>query len=564
MLITDRAKLIEYNSGHRVWQGIPGIARTDKGRIFVSFYSGSTTETYGNFAAIIKSDDEKNFSEPIVVAMKDEKFRCFDPVLWIDPLKRLWFIWNVMPGEEVMASICDDPDADELSWGAPFYIGRGIMMNKPLVLTSGEWLFPIAVWKLKVYEGLRACAYTPDETAGSFVYKTSDNGKNFIKLGYADIRDRSFDEHMLIELENGIIEMFVRTKYGIAITHSYDRGKNWSRGEDSKLGGPNSRFFIKKLKSGRVLLINHHNYTGRNNLTALLSEDDGKTFPYTLLLDERENVSYPDAMEGSDGYIYIVYDRDRGFGKYSLEEAYACAREVLIAKISEEDILKGALQSEGGYLKRIACKLGELDEGVADPYVGSKIDDQRLAEELINGDGGSIIDKVFERYPRNCINLENVDARQMDKLIDKFNNSGCKDVHLLTKIIELVRLSPMKNSDFPVIEAAKNYINDNLARDFSINDIADHLHVSVYYLSHLFKSVTGTTILEYRNELRFTQAKLMLIQTNMDITYIAEQTGFGSAAYFTSLFSKAEKIPPSEYRKYHKGLYNDEKKHELA
>ena len=36
-----------------------------------------------------------------------------------------------------------------------------------------------------------------------------------------------------------------------------------------------------------------------------------KTFPYKLLLDERE-VSYPDAKEADDGFIYVTYDRERG------------------------------------------------------------------------------------------------------------------------------------------------------------------------------------------------------------------------------------------------------------
>ena len=94
MLITDPKILNQYSSSHRVWQGIPGIAITDKGRVFISLYSGDTKETYGNFAMLLKSDDGVSFTEPIAVAKKMGKFRCFDPVLWIDPLKRLWFIWN--------------------------------------------------------------------------------------------------------------------------------------------------------------------------------------------------------------------------------------------------------------------------------------------------------------------------------------------------------------------------------------------------------------------------------------------------------------------------------------
>lgn len=553
MLITDAAKLKKYSSPHRVWQGIPGIARTKGGRTFISFYSGNVKETYGNFAAVLQSDSDTNFSEPVVVAEKQGKFRCFDPVLWIDPLDRLWFIWNVMPGEEVFAAICDNPDADELQWSEEFYIGCGIMMNKPVVLTSGEWLFPIAYWRHDIAPELRKPALDFNYPAGSYAYKTTDNGKNFIKLGYADIRDRSFDEHMITELNNGVLMMLVRTVYGIAVSYSYDRGKNWSRGEDSKLGGPCSRFFIYRLRSGRLLLINHVNFKGRNNLTALLSEDDGKTFPYSLLLDERNQVSYPDAIECDDGYIYIVYDRERGGFKSSLQEAYADAREILTAKITEQDIISGTLISDGSFLKNVVCKLDRLADEEADPYREKPLGDSEFAEQLLQDKEGNIIGQVFERYSVNCANACHVDAKKLDTLIRRFKESDSKDVELLTEIIRTIRSAPeQKAESSPVIEKIKNYIEQNLAEEFSVTDLAEHMQISLYYLTHLFKSVTGATIIEYRNELRLTKAKLLLIETNETISNIAQKTGFCSAAYFAEMFARSEKISPTEYRNYHK------------
>ena len=117
-----------------------------------------------------------------------------------------------------------------------------------------------------------------------------------------------------------------------------------------------------------MLLLNHVDFTKRDHLTALLSEDGGRTFPHKLLLDEREAVSYPDAMEAEDGYIYVTYDRKRGAYKKSLEEAYACDREILTARITEEDILAGRLVKEGSYLRQVASKLGALAPECGDPY----------------------------------------------------------------------------------------------------------------------------------------------------------------------------------------------------
>jgi hypothetical protein len=240
------------------------------------------------------------------------------------------------------------------------------MMNKPIVLTSGEWLFPIAIWKTDIYRQFRKSELRADDQAGSYVYKTSDNGRTFVRLGMADIVNRSFDEHMVVELQDGRLMMLVRTRYGIGVSYSSDRGATWTEGVDSGLGGPSSRFFISRLKSGRLLLINHVNFTRRNNLMALLSDDDGKTWTKGLMLDERSGVSYPDAKEADDGYIYITYDRERGCFKEDLATAMADAREILMAKITEKDILAGQLTDEGSFLQGIISKLGEYAD--EDPF----------------------------------------------------------------------------------------------------------------------------------------------------------------------------------------------------
>lgn len=551
MLITNKEKLTQFYSYHRIWQGIPGIVHTKGGRTFISLYSGDVKETYGNFCVLLKSDSDTDFGEPIAAAKKDGNFRCFDPVLWLDPLDRLWFIWNVMPGEQVYAAICENPDADELVWGEEFYIGRGVMMNKPIVLSSGEWLFPIAVWKTDIYPEMRKSALLKDERAGSYVYKTSDNGRSFVCLGMADIRNRSFDEHMVLELKTGVLMMLVRTNYGIGVCYSYNQGKNWSTGEDSELGGPCSRFHICRLRSGRILLLNHTNFTGRNNLTALLSDDDGKTFPYSLMLDERSSVSYPDAMEADDGYIYITYDRDRGCFKNSLEEAYACAREVLTAKITEEDILNGKLVSKDGFLKNVVSKLDRLAAEDPDPYQESAADVEAFADSLL-AENGDILEKVFAHYSIACIDVAQLDMEKLDKKIDLFRKNDSKDRKLLLKIIDLLRATPKVQPDpYPVIAHIKKYIEDHLPEDITVAEIAKDMNISVYYLSHLFKSVTGITLIEFRNELRLTKAKQLLIRTNEPINKIAGECGFSNASYFTEVFARSEKIPPSEFRKYH-------------
>ena len=362
MLITDKKLLQAYGATKRVWQGIPSIAVTKNGRIFSTFYSGGIGEGIGNHVLLLKSDDGIHFEDPVAVCFK-EAHRCYDPCLWIDPLDRLWLTWSLCPDDGLYGTICEDPDGDELRFTEPFLIGNNVMMNKPTVLSSGAWAFPIAVWNSDAgVRGPLPKEYdSPITPKGSYLYATTDEGKTFEKRGYADVKDRSFDEHQFLELQDGRIRVFVRTIYGIGAADSLDGGYTWGESFDTGYGGPCSRFFIGRLPSGRVLLINHYQYTGRNNLTAMLSEDDGVTFPYKLLLDERDSVSYPDVSFTEDGGIYITYDRERGDSKKSLEEACWDAREILYARVTEQDIMAGTLTDEKSFLKRVASKLGTYD-----------------------------------------------------------------------------------------------------------------------------------------------------------------------------------------------------------
>ena len=548
MLITKEQELQRFYAKNRIWQGISSIEVTPKGRIFVTFYSGGTKEEFGNFTMIIKSDDGVNYSEPIAVTYM-EGYRCFDPCLWIDPLGRLWYTWGIAPEDAVYASICDDPDADEVQWCEPFKIGHDVMMNKPVVLSTGEWLFPLAVWNWDVRTlAPEYDSKTPEK--GSFVYKSSDNGKTFVKLGKADVPRRHFDEHMVVELRDGSLMMLVRTRYGIGVSYSYDRGKTWTEGVDSGLGGPSSRFFIGRLRSGRLLLINHVNFTGRNNLTALLSDDDGKTWSKGLLLDGRSGVSYPDATEGEDGYIYITYDRGRGAYKKTMEEALACPREILVARVTEEDILKGAVCDPASYLARVVSKLGEYAGEDRNPYGEyTRYSDKELAAVLAQtGDKDKIISGVFDHYPVPCYAEDNA---KLDALIDAFEAKDSVDEKLLVRIIGLTRRLSRQEEMNPTALRIRNWVDKRFYLEWSLTEMAEALGVSRFYMCHLFKKEFGLAILEYRNSLRMTIAKQRLISTDDQIGVIAVECGFGTASYFGEVFQAAEGMSPSQYRKMH-------------
>ncbi|MBQ8525740.1 MAG: exo-alpha-sialidase [Clostridia bacterium] len=549
MVITNTKELQKFNSSKRIWQGIPGIEVTPKGRIFSTFYSGGIKEGMGNFVVLLKSDNGVDFGEPIAAVYLDGH-RCYDPCLWIDPLKRLWLIWSCAPDFAVYAVICDNPDADELKWGEEIKIGKDVMMNKPTVISTGEWFFPVAVWNYDITAG-GFSSEKEDNDRRAFVYKSVDKGKKFVKLGGTDVKQRTYDEHMLLELKDGRIAMYVRTVYGIGVSYSYDRGKTWTEGEDSGLGGPNSRFFIKRLNSGRILLINHDTSTERSLLTAYLSEDEGKTWKYKLLLDERKNVSYPDAAIGEDGYIYITYDRERGGFLKTIKDAYSSAREILYAKITEEDIINGKIIDSKSKLKCIISKLGKYDNEDDNPYNEiQKFSDKDLASFLMENFADKIIEKIFDYYPINCECMHKIETERLDRLVKSLEKEGCDRIKIIVKMISLVRsVSEKSGRPIPIVDSVKNIILKNLNDEMSVVDIAEKANISIYYMLHIFKKTTGITILEYKREARLTKAKEMLLNSDKTISAIAQECGFGSSAYFSKIFAQSEGISPSEYRK---------------
>ena len=68
------------------------------------------------------------------------------------------------------------------------------------------------------------------------------------------------------------------------------------------------------------------------------------------------------------------------------------------------------------------------------------------------------------------------------------------------------------------------------------------------HFSHLFKKLTGRSVNEYINGMRIDKAEMLIKNTDMNITEIAMATGFNDANYFSRIFRKYKKTPPSAAR----------------
>ena len=99
------------------------------------------------------------------------------------------------------------------------------------------------------------------------------------------------------------------------------------------------------------------------------------------------------------------------------------------------------------------------------------------------------------------------------------------------------------------VEQICAYLAANYPQKFSLTDVAARFYLSPYYLSRLFRRVTGQSIVDYINGRRIEAAQHLLETTDLNISAVAEQTGFASAAHFRRVFRETMGVGPLQYRK---------------
>ncbi len=321
---------------------ILGMDRTPKGRIW-GCWTGTGDKGDGYMLLATSDDGGETWSKPrLAVGVMRVGQRLHGALvgnLWTDPKGRLWLFFDQQRGDPRGRITnwfirCDNPDAGEPSWSEPTCFAEGCTLNKPIIISNGDWLLPVSDWQMKTAR----------------VFASADEGGSWKERGRLKFPGWEFDEHMMVELRDGRIWMLARTKDEPFESFSGDNGATWSEPRQAAtVRNINSRFFLSRLRSGRILLVKNgspsERLEQRSHMGAWLSDDEGRTWKGGLILDERCAVSYPDGFEAPDGLIHILYDWNRHTDA-----------EILLAKFREEDVLAGKPVSADTRLRMLANK----------------------------------------------------------------------------------------------------------------------------------------------------------------------------------------------------------------
>lgn len=99
------------------------------------------------------------------------------------------------------------------------------------------------------------------------------------------------------------------------------------------------------------------------------------------------------------------------------------------------------------------------------------------------------------------------------------------------------------------VQTVLERVQGDCSQPWSIDTLADSLHVNAGYLSHLFKEHTGRCFTDYLAEQRIDRAVELMQTTNMSLAQIGEQVGYADPNYFSRVFKKRRGVGPREFSK---------------
>ncbi|NOU94515.1 response regulator [Paenibacillus sp. LMG 31456] len=99
-----------------------------------------------------------------------------------------------------------------------------------------------------------------------------------------------------------------------------------------------------------------------------------------------------------------------------------------------------------------------------------------------------------------------------------------------------------------MIRLIHQYVHEFIREELSLTRLSEVVNLSPPYLSRIYKQLTGINLLDYITEVRVARAKHLLKNSSLKIHEVAAEVGFESAPYFTRLFKKITNTTPVEYR----------------
>ncbi len=293
------------------------ITELQNGDLYLVYYGGSgeySADSAVQGARLAKGSSK--WSMPKIITPRPKwpegnavVWQAPDGLVWLFSVTRHGATWST---SRIVARVSAD---GAKSWQDPFQLTTeaGTMVrSKPIVLPGGDYLLPIY-----------------HETGNDPERVGPDTTSFFLRY---HVKNKRWTESNRIHSPRGNLQPAVaaisrdhlicycrcggdykpRTDRFLIRSESRDGGRTWSAGADSAFPNPNAAVDFLKLANGHLLLIYNDSMNQRSPLTAAISMDSDKSYPYRRNLAEGPgDFAYPFAIQTNDGKIHVVYTSDK-------------------------------------------------------------------------------------------------------------------------------------------------------------------------------------------------------------------------------------------------------------
>lgn len=162
--------------------------------------------------------------------------------------------------------------------------------------------------------------------------------------------------------------------------------------------------------------------------------------------------------------------------------------------------------------------------------------------DFVHPDSGALVEQLMSDVifkHNNCSDL-----------LDEMDVQGLF-LQLLYQVLYEMRLAAGSCSGQRdgIAQSIKLYLDHNLHRTLTLDEVAQDCYVSKCYMISVFKETYGITPYQYHLRQRISKAKYMLRFTNASVAEIAGRMGFESSRSFSITFRRVEGCSPSDYRR---------------
>ena len=158
--------------------------------------------------------------------------------------------------------------------------------------------------------------------------------------------------------------------------------------------------------------------------------------------------------------------------------------------------------------------------------------------------------------PSSAIQYESISPSGMDQLQNwqstchQFIERVCGSN--LARLVNYRRTEsdlPLEDRVLATLTRAEQWIQTNLARNITVEELAKQMAMSSRTLVRRFQTYLGQSPQKYIQQTRLERCKMLLQTTSLSFSQIVEACGYTDESALRKLFKKSVSLSPSEYRK---------------